>query len=241
MRPNRTSSATGRQGATPGAPSPSFRPGRKPLPVISTDGPAQVGAERRNPAGALPTPTGGACGRPPSPAGFLPFDFAQGGLLRGLTPAPVEMTGRGGLTPAPAGKTGGIRGSGAGRPDRASKNFTYFFIFFLTIRFPSPISVPSTPEMRPERRAGGFPVRSRPPIPAPEMPPGGPSAASLSLDSSAKPGQAKNAPARVSRQTPPPNPLPQGEGAKRPYSERFPCFGTAVPAETSPLPSGGGG
>ncbi len=77
----------------------------------------------------------------------------------------------------------GLGIGGPGRPDGVSKNFTYFFIFFLTIRFPSPISVPSTPEMRPERRAGGFPVRSRPPIPAPEMPPGGPSAASLPVPS----------------------------------------------------------
>ncbi len=52
----------------PSLPLPSFRPSS----VISTGGPAlRAGAERRNPAGAPPTPQALASARRPSPAGFL--------------------------------------------------------------------------------------------------------------------------------------------------------------------------
>ncbi len=76
-------------------------------PVISTGAPAPAGAEWRNPIGAVPTPQGRACGRPPSPAGFLRYaaDAAPvemtGGSLRSVEMACPERSGRDGRGRSP--------------------------------------------------------------------------------------------------------------------------------------------
>ena len=77
----------------PARPDRTFIPTEEPLTVISTEAPPAVipteRSEWRN-LGSISTP-----GTPGPATGFLPFDFAQGRLLRGPASAPAGMTGKG--------------------------------------------------------------------------------------------------------------------------------------------------